>query len=327
MTVENNNLSGRSNEPEQIDLIDLMVQLWRGKVTIIICIIVAIALAVGYLAVAKEKWTSTAIITQPDAGQLATYTNAMNILYGQNAPKINDVQSGIVGRFSSAFSALSETLNNQLNPEKLTIDSSVKGQPLPLKVSYSADNAETAQKTLAQYIQQIDEAVSKEINADLEMSIKTRVSDLEHSLEAQEKVAKEQKSLRIAQINQALKIAEQSNIKLPQIQQADQVSQDTMFMLGSEALSSMVNNEATRPLTFSDDYYLTRQNLLAVNSLKIDPDSIHAYRYVMKPTLPVYRDSPKKAITLILATLLGGMIGAGVVLGRNALRNYKPKAQ
>ncbi|EPJ7086028.1 LPS O-antigen chain length determinant protein WzzB [Citrobacter amalonaticus] len=327
MTVENNNLSGRSNEPEQIDLIDLMVQLWRGKVTIIICIIVAIALAVGYLAVAKEKWTSTAIITQPDAGQLATYTNAMNILYGQNAPKINDVQSGIVGRFSSAFSALSETLNNQLNPEKLTIDSSVKGQPLPLKVSYSADSAETAQKTLAQYIQQIDEAVSKEINADLEMSIKTRVSDLEHSLEAQEKVAKEQKSLRIAQINQALKIAEQSNIKLPQIQQADQVSQDTMFMLGSEALSSMVNNEATRPLTFSDDYYLTRQNLLAVNSLKIDPDSIHAYRYVMKPTLPVYRDSPKKAITLILATLLGGMIGAGVVLGRNALRNYKPKAQ
>ncbi|HAT3923349.1 TPA: LPS O-antigen chain length determinant protein WzzB [Citrobacter amalonaticus] len=327
MTVENNNLSGRSNEPEQIDLIDLMVQLWRGKVTIIICIIVAIALAVGYLAVAKEKWTSTAIITQPDAGQLATYTNAMNILYGQNAPKINDVQSGIVERFSSAFSALSETLNNQLNPEKLTIDSSVKGQPLPLKVSYSADSAETAQKTLAQYIQQIDEAVSKEINADLEMSIKTRVSDLEHSLEAQEKVAKEQKSLRIAQINQALKIAEQSNIKLPQIQQADQVSQDTMFMLGSEALSSMVNNEATRPLTFSDDYYLTRQNLLAVNSLKIDPDSIHAYRYVMKPTLPVYRDSPKKAITLILATLLGGMIGAGVVLGRNALRNYKPKAQ
>ncbi|EOI1004373.1 LPS O-antigen chain length determinant protein WzzB [Citrobacter amalonaticus] len=327
MTVENNNISGRNSEPEQIDLIDLMVQLWRGKVTIIICIIVAIALAVGYLTVAKEKWTSTAIITQPDAGQLATYTNAMNILYDQNAPKINDVQSGIVGRFSSAFSALSETLNNQLNPEKLTIDSSVKGQPLPLKVSYSADNAETAQKTLAQYIQQIDEAVSKEINADLEMSIKTRVSDLEHSLEAQEKVAKEQKSLRIAQINQALKIAEQSNIKLPQIQQADQVSQDTMFMLGSEALSSMVNNEATRPLTFSDDYYLTRQNLLAVNSLKIDPDSIHAYRYVMKPTLPVYRDSPKKAITLILATLLGGMIGAGVVLGRNALRNYKPKAQ
>ena len=30
--------------------------------------------------------------------------------------------------------------------------------------------------------------------------------------------------------------------------------------------------------------------------------------------------------SLVLAVLLGGMIGAGVVLGRNALRNYKPKA-
>ncbi len=53
---------------------------------------------------------------------------------------------------------------------------------------------------------------------------------------------------------------------------------------------------------------------------------MHVYRYVMKPTLPVRRDSPKKAITLVLAVLLGGMIGAGIVLGRNALRSYKPKA-
>ncbi len=35
----------------------------------------------------------------------------------------------------------------------------------------------------------------------------------------------------------------------------------------------------------------------------------------MKPTLPIRRDSPKKAITLILAVLLGGMVGAGIVLG------------
>lgn len=327
MTVENNNLSGRSNEPEQIDLIDLVIQIWRGKVTIIICIIVAIALAVGYLVVAKEKWTSTAIITQPDAGQIGSYNNAMNILYGGAAPTVSSIQSSFIGRFGSAFSALSESLDNQTEPEKLTIEPSVKGQPLPLKVSYVGSTGEDAQKALANYIQLVDENISKEINADLAMSIKTRTSDLEHSLEAQEKVAQEQKALRIAQITQALSVAKQANIKLPQVQQADQVSQDTMFMLGSDALSSMVNNEATRPLTFSDDYYLTRQNLLAVKALKVQPDSIHAYRYVMKPTLPIRRDSPKKAITLILATLLGGMIGAGVVLGRNALRNYKPKAQ
>ena len=55
MRVENNNVSGQNHDPEQIDLIDLLVQLWRGKMTIIISVIVAIALAIGYLAVAKEE--------------------------------------------------------------------------------------------------------------------------------------------------------------------------------------------------------------------------------------------------------------------------------
>lgn len=327
MSISDNNMSGRSHDPEQIDLIDLLMQLWRGKVTIIICIVVAIALAVGYLAVAKEKWTSIAIVTQPDAGQLASYNNAMDVLFGANAPEMTDVQAGFIGRFSSAFSALAETLDNQQEPEKLSIDAAVKGQTLPLKVSYTGKTSEEAQKTLAQYIQQVDEGVAKELNADLSMSMETRLADLQKSLAAQEAVAKEQKTLRIAQMTQALKVAQQSNIKLPQVQQVDQVSQDSMFMLGSEALSSMVENEATRPLTFSDQYYQTRQNLLEVQALEVAPDSVHAYRYVMKPTLPIRRDSPKKAITLVLAVLIGGMIGAGVVLGRDALCGYKAKAE
>ena len=111
----------------------------------------------------------------------------------------------------------------------------------------------------------------------------------------------------------------------PQIQQTQDVTQDTMFLLGSEALESMIKHEATRPLVFSPNYYQTRQNLLDIENLKVDDLDIHAYRYVMKPTLPIRRDSPKKAITLILAGLLGGMVGAGIVLGRNALRNYNAK--
>ncbi|MNZ53166.1 Chain length determinant protein [compost metagenome] len=98
-----------------------------------------------------------------------------------------------------------------------------------------------------------------------------------------------------------------------------------MFLLGSEALGSMIENESTRPLVFNDNYYQTKQNLLDIQNLNVDPSTIHVYRYVMKPDLPLHRDSPKKSITLILAVLLGGIIGAGAVLGRNALRNYTPK--
>lgn len=128
MRVENNNVSGQNHDPEQIDLIDLLVQLWRGKMTIIISVIVAIALAIGYLAVAKEKWTSTAIVTQPDVGQIAGYTNAMNVIYGSAVPKVSDIQTSLIGRYSTAFSALAETLDNQEEAEKRPLS-------LPLKTS------------------------------------------------------------------------------------------------------------------------------------------------------------------------------------------------
>lgn len=162
MRVENNNVSGQNHDPEQIDLIDLLVQLWRGKMTIIISVIVAIALAIGYLAVAKEKWTSTAIVTQPDVGQIAGYTNAMNVIYGPAVPKVSDIQTSLIGRYSTAFSALAETLDNQEEAEKLTIEPTVKNQPLPLAVSYVGETPEGAQKQLAKYIQQVDDQVNEE---------------------------------------------------------------------------------------------------------------------------------------------------------------------
>ncbi|EJZ1648226.1 LPS O-antigen chain length determinant protein WzzB [Escherichia coli] len=322
MRVENNNVSGQNHDPEQIDLIDLLVQLWRGKMTIIISVIVAIALAIGYLAVAKEKWTSTAIVTQPDVGQIAGYTNAMNVIYGS---KVSDIQASLIGRYSTAFSALAETLDNQEEAEKLTIEPTVKNQSLPLAVSYVGETPEGAQKQLAKYIQQVDDQVNEELGKDLKDNIALRMKNLQDSLKTQEVVAQEQKDLRIRQIQEALQYANQAQVTKPQVQQTEDVTQDTLFLLGSEALESMIKHEATRPLVFSPNYYQTRQNLLDLESLKVDDLDIHAYRYVMKPTLPIRRDSPKKAITLILAVLLGGMVGAGIVLGRNALRNYNAK--
>lgn len=327
MSVGDNNVSGRSNDPEQIDLIDLLIQLWRGKVTIAIAIVIALALAVGYLVVAKEKWTSTAIITQPDVGQIATYNNALNVLYGASAPKVTELQANVIGRFSTSFSALAETLDNQEKPEKLSIEQSVKGQQLPLTVSYVGASPEEAQRQLAEYIQKTDENVAKELELDLADNIKLQTTTLQDSLKTQEVVAQEQKDLRIKQIQEALRYAQQAGVTKPQIQQTQDVTQDSMLLLGSDALKSMIEHEATRPLVFSGNYYQTKQNLLDIEALNLEKAKLHSYRYVMKPSLPVRRDSPKKAITLVLAVLLGGMIGAGVVLGRNALRSYKGKAE
>ncbi|KUQ07561.1 chain length determination protein [Enterobacter hormaechei subsp. xiangfangensis] len=326
MTPNNNNLVTRSNDSEQIDLLDLVLQLWRGKWVIGTFIAVFIFLAGVYIIVAKEKWTSSAIISQPDAAQIATYSNALNILYGGAAPSMLDIQNRVIGRFNSSFSALSQALENQELPEKLTIEPTVKGQSLPLSVSYTGESPESAQKQLAQYIQQVDEQTAKELALDLKDNIKQQLATLNDSLENQEKVAQEQKDIRIKQLTEALKNSEAAKIVSPQIQQTQDVTQETMFLLGSEALKSMIDNEASRPLVFSSMYYQTKQNILDIAGLKVDPATIHVYRYVMKPDLPVHIDSPKKSLALILAVLLGGMIGSCVVLVRNAMNNYRSRS-
>ncbi|WP_159282065.1 LPS O-antigen chain length determinant protein WzzB [Rahnella variigena] len=321
-----NNLSSRQNE--EIDLIDVLMQLWRGKILIFTIMILTIILAVVYLSVAKQKWISEAIVTYPDSGQIANYNNAMSMLYSQNpanAPSVVDVQQRFFGRFNASISALSEQLDNQVDPEKLTIAPAVKDQPVPLKISYTAKTAGEAQKTLTTYIQQINKRVVTELDNDLQISINSKIEDLKEDLATQEKVAQEKKDLRLKMLNQALLVAQQANIKDTLVQQAETLSEDTLFVLGSDALSATIKNEATRPLPLDASYYQARQTLLAISALKSKPDSTYALRYVMKPDLPIHRDSPKKVLILLLGAILGIIVGSVIVLGRNMVKSYTPR--
>ncbi|MFU2317859.1 LPS O-antigen chain length determinant protein WzzB [Rahnella sp. PCH160] len=329
----NQDIKMTKNQPakqnEEIDLIDLVLQLWRGKWVIVSIMVLTIILATAYLFVAKQKWTSEAIVTYPDSGQIANYNNAMAVLYSQNpanAPTVVDVQQRFFSRFNSAISALAEQLDNQVQPEKLTIAPAVKDQTVPLKISYTSKSAGEAQKTLTTYIQQINKRVVSELDGDLQTSINSKIDDIKVDLETQEKVAQEKKDRRLQILNQALLVAQQSNIKDTLVQQAETLSEDTLFVLGSNALSSTIKNEATRPLPLEGSYYQARQTLLAISALKSKPDTTYALRYVMKPNLPIHRDSPKKSLILVLGALVGIILGSVIVLGRNMVKNYSPRS-
>ncbi|MCS3430526.1 LPS O-antigen chain length determinant protein WzzB [Klebsiella sp. BIGb0407] len=317
------NMDLKERDPNEIDLIDIVLQLWRSKWLISLFVLLGLALSGAFVVYSPQKWISTATITRPDNAQIASYTFAVGVLDGTPAFDVRDIETRLVNRFSSSFSALAESLRNQSRPESLTIAPSEKGQPLPLKLSYQASSPEAAQAQLTAYIEQTNTRIASELESNLRESLQQKVVALNSLLAAQEKIAQEQKDLRIEQIKEALKFAEAANIVHPQQRQGDNATQDTLFLLGSEALSAMVQRESMRPLVFNDDYFQTRQQLLAIQDLKSDETSISTYRYILEPTLPVHRDGPKTALVLILGVLLGGMIGGGVVLARNAVREYK----
>src|SRR5471030_3501237 len=202
MNQDNNNVakSHINDSQDTIDLIDILIQLKRGKWIVISAVIVAIIAATLYIITAKEKWISEAIVTYPDSGQVANYSNAMSVLYGQNpanAPTVIDVQQRFFGRFDASLSALSEQLDNQEIPETLTIVPAVKDQPVPLKISYTAATAGEAQKTLTTYIQQINKRSVTELDNDLQISINSKIEDLKEDLATKVKVAQEKKDKRL----------------------------------------------------------------------------------------------------------------------------------
>lgn len=333
------NVVRQSSESQQIDLIDVLIQLWRGKLTILICMFFTLTLAVAYLLTIKDKWVSTAIVSQPDVGQIANYTSTLLVLYSpvqpmNNSdsgntflPSISDVQRNTFERFASLSNALSDAkgigVENIKPPQQQPVYN-----PLPLQFTYSAGSAEEAKKVLSQYVAQINRQVVADLSADLELSIVTKIRELGESLSIQEKIAQEQKSQRMELLNHSLELAEKSGITRPANHQLDSTSSDSLYLLGSEELETIIEGESGRPLSFSDEYYKTREKLLTVEALKPEVADMSAFRYVMEPdAVQQTQNMKKRATILFMALLLGGVLGSGIVLVRNAIREYQQRNQ
>ena len=322
--------TNNSNPDAELDLVDILVHLWKGKKTIIAAVFITVLLAVCYVLFAKEKWTSEAIVTQPAAGQVANYNAALSILYAQSPqdkPGLGTLQQQLFSRFSSSIYALSSQLENQEEPLKLKVEPVMKGTSEPLKISFTGESAEAAQKKLTSYIQKINDDVVDDYGADIRRSLSVKTRELTDSLDTQKQVAIDKKQQRIEVIQQALKIADAADLNHSPLNQAEFLSDDTLYLLGTVSLQAMIANEATKPLSFDENYYATQRALLAMTHLKIQVDNLQSYRYIAAADLPIRRDSPKRVLTVILAAIIGGVLGSAIVLGRLVSQQYRQRKQ
>lgn len=313
---------------DEIDLLDIIAQLWQGKKIIILVVIVFAIAAAGYLAIAKENWTSKTIVSSPASGMIANYNASLSVLYTQSPldkPPLPDLQQQFFGRFTASMSALSGALLNQEKPQVLKIDQVNKGSNDQFTIAFTAHTAKDAQAQLAKYITQVNARIVDGYAADLRRTVGVKTRELTSSLEAQKQVAIDKQQQRLNAIKQALKIAEAADLKSSALNQAEFMSDDTLYLLGTSALQSMIQNESTRPLVFEQAYYDTQSALLEVTHLKIDLAHLQSYRYISEPDLPIRRDSPKKTLVMLLAIILGGVVGSAVVIGRNASASYKQR--
>ncbi|EEM4742328.1 LPS O-antigen length regulator [Salmonella enterica] len=353
-------LAGYSLPPansHEIDLFSLIEVLWQAKRRILATVFAFACVGLLLSFLLPQKWTSQAIVTPAESVQwqgLERTLTALRVLDMEVSVDRASVFNLFIKKFSSP-SLLEEYLRSSpyvmdqlkgaqideqdlhraivvLSEKMKAVDSNVgKKNETSLftswTLSFTAPTREEAQKVLAGYIQYISDIVVKETleNIRNQLEIKTRYE--------QEKLAmdrvrlKNQLDANIQRLHYSLEITNAAGIKRPVYSNGQAVKDDPDFSisLGADGISRKLEIEkgVTDVAEIDGDlrnrqYHVEQLAAMNVSDVKFTP-----FKYQLSPSLPVKKDGPGKAIIIILAALIGGMMACGGVLLRHAMVSRK----
>ncbi|AGS63556.1 LPS O-antigen length regulator Wzz(fepE) [Salmonella enterica subsp. enterica] len=357
---KNQSLVGYSLPPtnsHEIDLFSLIEVLWQAKRRILATVFAFACVGLLLSFLLPQKWTSQAIVTPAESVQwqgLERTLTALRVLDMEVSVDRGSVFNLFIKKFSSP-SLLEEYLRSSpyvmdqlkgaqideqdlhraivlLSEKMKAVDSNVgKKNETSLftswTLSFTAPTREEAQKVLAGYIQYISDIVVKETleNIRNQLEIKTRYE--------QEKLAmdrvrlKNQLDANIQRLHYSLEIANAAGIKRPVYSNGQAVKDDPDFSisLGADGISRKLEIEkgVTDVAEIDGDlrnrqYHVEQLAAMNVSDVKFTP-----FKYQLSPSLPVKKDGPGKAVIIILAALIGGMMACGGVLLRHAMVSRK----
>ncbi|EJH2611324.1 LPS O-antigen length regulator [Salmonella enterica] len=357
---KNQSFAGYSLPPansHEIDLFSLIEVLWQAKRRILATVFAFACVGLLLSFLLPQKWTSQAIVTPAESVQwqgLERTLTALRVLDMEVSVDRGSVFNLFIKKFSS-LSLLEEYLRSSpyvmdqlkgaqideqdlhraivlLSEKMKAVDSNVgKKNETSLftswTLSFTAPTREEAQKVLAGYIQYISDIVVKETleNIRNQLEIKTRYE--------QEKLAmdrvrlKNQLDANIQRLHYSLEIANAAGIKRPVYSNGQAVKDDPDFSisLGADGISRKLEIEkgVTDVAEIDGDlrnrqYHVEQLAAMNVSDVKFTP-----FKYQLSPSLPVKKDGPGKAIIIILAALIGGMMACGGVLLRHAMVSRK----
>ncbi|CCR06987.1 LPS O-antigen length regulator [Salmonella enterica] len=357
---KNQSFAGYSLPPansHEIDLFSLIEVLWQAKRRILATVFAFACVGLLLSFLLPQKWTSQAIVTPAESVQwqgLERTLTALRVLDMEVSVDRASVFNLFIKKFSSP-SLLEEFLRSSpyvmdqlkgaqideqdlhraivvLSEKMKAVDSNVgKKNETSLftswTLSFTAPTREEAQKVLAGYIQYISDIVVKETleNIRNQLEIKTRYE--------QEKLAmdrvrlKNQLDANIQRLHYSLEIANAAGIKRPVYSNGQAVKDDPDFSisLGADGISRKLEIEkgVTDVAEIDGDlrnrqYHVEQLAAMNVSDVKFTP-----FKYQLSPSLPVKKDGPGKAVIIILAALIGGMMACGGVLLRHAMVSRK----
>lgn len=337
---------------QEIDLLALMDLLWRAKKRILS---IAFSFAVFGLVVSlilPQKWTSNAVITPPERTQLVplnTMLATVQVLGVDVNVDSRNLFEMFIKKFNSSvlleeFIKSSPTLMSQFNgvaidPVELHLaivavsekmkavdDASNKQEPTTpyhsWTLSFTGPHPEEAQSILAGYMAYVADKVVKQTLSNIHESVAMKIQIEKQRLELDRAQLENAKETKIKRLNYSLQVAKAAGINKPVYSNGQMIKDDPDFSvtLGTDGINKKLEIEKSiKDVSELNADILNREYRLAqIEKLNIQNIEFPVVNYQLSPSLPVRKDGPGKALIVLLAALVGGMIACGTVLLQQA---------
>lgn len=311
---------------DEIDLLDIIEQLWQGKWIILSSALLCLLIAGGYLMLATPKWNAEVTLAKPYLNQLANYPRG--VILSQMLLSPTDDTSNNGSRSVSNGGDEGKIIDEAFNTFIAVANENPNQQPITLKpgavhgtflLSYSDSSARSAEKNLQSILSSLNTLSQQRLYAALQSTLQERAHTLQLQMQAQENNARAHRKYRLSMLQNALQIAMKMDIQQSKISQpSGEISDDLLFMLGVPTLRAIIEHENNLPLNLSNSYYDAKAILASINSFKANHDNFNAVSVSPCETI---RSGPKRGLILVLSVLLGLIASSGYILLRNALQN------
>lgn len=339
---------------EEIDLLDLLSTLYAAKKQIItITLLFALCgLAASFLL--PPKWTSKAIITSPESGDVIELHRALinlNVLGVETHLDEETLFNSFLKKFDSeelrqkflAQSPYVQALVKNADVDKnelyraivsvsqkfIAVDNAdpKKTDNSPpytsWTLSFTAPDADDSQQVLNNYIQFVAAEVNKDTITNIKHAVELKTAFEKDRLALDRMGLENQHKINVERLGYSLQVANAAGLKNPVYSNGQAVKDDPDYSvsLGANGLAEKLKiEESIKDVAQLNASVQNREYVLhELESIKLGDIDFTPYKFQMQPSLPMKKDGPGKGLIIILAALIGAIVAAGSVLVRGAM--------
>lgn len=339
----------------EIDFIDLIEVLLAAKKRIIMTVMAFAIVGAVVSFMMPQKWISKAIVTPPeqtqwnDVEQMLVTLKVLDVdfnikredtfelfikkfqsqslfqAYIKSSPYVMDQLKGAnidPLELHRAIVAISERMTAQDNA---AVKNAATMPYTAWTLSFSAPKAQDAQIVLEGYIAYISAIVEKETMQNVRNAIALKTRMMKERLELDRVRLTNLHNITIHRLNYSLEVANAAGIKKPVFSNGQAVKDDPDYSvaLGADGIAQKLAIEKSLKdvAELNADFQNREHHLAQLETLSITNVSFEPFKYQLLTSLPMKKEGPGKALIIILAALVGGIVACGSVLIREAMHS------